>query len=237
MPVREDESPVELDVTFEDLTIKTLPNYRIAVCSNGFISFGIPNDSTYKSLTQNIIERRYTQEEQTNIITRKDLSNDTKADFEHMQGWVNYAKTAAKHIMGALGEPVEDTLEDAKIEKIIEINAYDNSSVINSFKYGDYDLWFDKQTRVGLMNSTAILQNAGEENTTLWYGDICVTLPCKTVILILSQIEMYALECYNVTAQHKANVNALATIDEVKAYDYTTGYPEKLIYKAQENKL
>lgn len=41
--------------------------------------------------------------------------------------------------------------------------------------------------------------------------------------------ELYALECYNVTASHKANIEQLTTIEEVEAYDYTIGYPEKLV--------
>lgn len=39
---------------------------------------------------------------------------------------------------------------------------------------------------------------------------------------------MYALGCFNVTAAHKAAVEELTTIDEVLAYDYTKGYPERL---------
>ena len=39
---------------------------------------------------------------------------------------------------------------------------------------------------------------------------------------------MYALECYNKTAEHKNNVEALTAIDDIVSYDYTKGYPEKL---------
>lgn len=44
-------------------------------------------------------------------------------------------------------------------------------------------------------------------------------------------IEVYAKDCYNVTATHQAEVNKLTTIEEVEAYDYKTGYPEKLNLK------
>ena len=47
---------------------------------------------------------------------------------------------------------------------------------------------------------------------------------------MLSALEVYALQCYNVTEEHKAAVNALTTIEEVDAYDYKTGYPEKLSF-------
>lgn len=45
---------------------------------------------------------------------------------------------------------------------------------------------------------------------------------------MLSALELYALECYNVTAAHKANVMALESVGDVVAYDYESGYPDKL---------
>ena len=45
---------------------------------------------------------------------------------------------------------------------------------------------------------------------------------------LLSALEMYALECFNVTAAHKKAVAELNTVEEVLGYDYTKGYPEQL---------
>ena len=47
---------------------------------------------------------------------------------------------------------------------------------------------------------------------------------------MLSALELYALACYNVTAEHKVAVENLTSLEEVKSYDYTTGYPEKLSF-------
>ena len=55
-----------------------------------------------------------------------------------------------------------------------------------------------------------------------------MTIPCDTAIGMLSALEMYALACFNVTAGHKAAVQALTSVDEVMAYDYSTNYPEQL---------
>jgi hypothetical protein len=41
---------------------------------------------------------------------------------------------------------------------------------------------------------------------------------------------MYAVTCAGVTAQHKAAVNALTTVEEVEGYDFERLYPEKLIF-------
>lgn len=122
----------------------------------------------------------------------------------------------------------EPTLEEMKRRKIDQITAYDTSSNVNSFTLDGEEVWLDKDTRVGLMNSTNIQKSAGQENTTLWFEGKSYTISCDTAIQMLSALELYALECYNVTAQHKANMEALTTKEEVEAYDYTTGYPNKL---------
>lgn len=128
-------------------------------------------------------------------------------------------------------EPVPtetEKLEQAKVEKIAEITAYDTSSSVNGFMLNGLLVWLDKATRVGLMNSTTIAKAAGQETTTLWLGGLKLVVDCDKAIQLLSALEMYALECFNVTASHKAAVNELPTIEEVEAYDYKTGYPKML---------
>lgn len=125
----------------------------------------------------------------------------------------------------------ERTLEVAKSEKVAQITAYDISDAVNSFTLGNATMWISRDDRISLMNSTAILKNAGQETTTLWYGGQKYTLPCDTLIQMLSALEVYALQCYDVTEEHKAAVNALTTIEEVDAYEYTTGYPQRLSFE------
>ncbi len=119
-------------------------------------------------------------------------------------------------------------LEQAKVEKIAEITAYDTSSSVNGFMLNGVLEWLDKATRVGLMNSTTIAKAAGQQTTTLWLGGVKLVVDCDKAIQLLSALEMYALECFNVTASHKAAVGELKTIGEVEAYDYKTGYPKML---------
>ena len=120
------------------------------------------------------------------------------------------------------------SLEDSKRDKIKEIESYDSSEEVNSFKLNGVDVWLDKSTRVGLMNSTQIEKSAGHETTTLWLGGISLTINCDLAIQMLSQLELYALSCFNKTAEHKAMVQSLESVEEVESYDYKTGYPEKL---------
>lgn len=108
------------------------------------------------------------------------------------------------------------------------IEKYDASSSVNSFLLNGMEVWLDKATRVGLMNSTTIAKSMGQEKTTLWLGSYQLEVDCDKAIQLLSALEMYALECFNVTAAHKKAVSELDNIEGVLTYDYKSGYPDKL---------
>lgn len=120
------------------------------------------------------------------------------------------------------------TIEEAKEMLLAEIDAYDKSSAVNGFSLNNTVVWLDKATRVGLMNSTSITKAMGQATTTLWLGESKMEVPCDTAIQLLSALEMYALECFNVTAAHKKAVSELTSIEEVEKYDITAGYPAQL---------
>ena len=121
-----------------------------------------------------------------------------------------------------------DAVELAKEEVLEQIDQYDTSAAVNSFTLQGKEMWLPKETRVGLMNSLNIEKNAGKTTTVLWFGSESYALGIATALQMLSALELYALDCYNVTAAHKADVEALKTVEEIVAYDYEEGYPEKL---------
>ena len=121
-------------------------------------------------------------------------------------------------------------LDQAKKEVIRKIDEYDTSVNVNSFKLNGVDVWLSKDTRVGLMNSISIEKAAGKEESVLWLNGICITINCDAAVQMLSSLELYALACYNKTAEHKLAVSQLTDISKVKAYDYTAGYPDKLSF-------
>lgn len=122
----------------------------------------------------------------------------------------------------------DEVIAELKKLKNDEITKYDTSSNVNVFSLNGVDVWLDRDTRVSLMNSTTIAKNMGQENTTLWLGTVKIVVKCDHAIQLLSALEMYALSCFNKTAEHRNNVEALSTINEIVSYDYTVGYPEKL---------
>ena len=194
----------------------------------------------YDAIVSALIRSRYSQSD-VEAIMRNLLGKkmDAENEFEALNTWCNQCKTRAAYLMN-LGEKEYDlvseewrerckaTLEKAKKEKLEAILAYDTSSDVNGFMLNGNKVWIDKETRVGLMNSIQITRDMGQDTTTLWFDGYKLEVRCDMAIMLLSSLEMYALECFNVTASHKKAVSELTTIEEVEAYDYKTGYPKQL---------
>ena len=113
---------------------------------------------------------------------------------------------------------------------ISKINDYDKSSQVNGVTINGMHTWFDKATRVGLRNSTNVLKKLGNETTSLWVNNKEITIKCDQLTDMLDKLEVYALNCFDITSKHKRNVYQLSTIEEIENYDYTSGYPEKLTF-------
>ena len=194
----------------------------------------------YGAIVSALIRSRYSQSE-VEAIMRNLLGKkmDAADEFEALNTWCNQCKTRAAYLMN-LGEKEYDlvseewrerckaTLEKAKKEKLAAILAYDTSSDVNGFMLNGNKVWLDKGTRVGLMNSIQITRDMGQDTTTLWFDGYKLEVRCDMAIMLLSSLEMYALECFNVTEAHKKAVSELTTIEEVEAYDYKKGYPKQL---------
>lgn len=127
------------------------------------------------------------------------------------------------------------TLVGAKQRKVQELMDYDSSTEVNSFWFGGELVWLNKADRVGLQNSLAIEKNAGKTESTMWFGGKPITIGIDKAIAILNAVELYALECYNVTARHKAEIEAKILKLDVDNYDFKTGYPEKLDFDRVQN--
>lgn len=122
-------------------------------------------------------------------------------------------------------------LEQAKMDKIAEITAYDKSTAVNAFYLNGEQHWLDFNLRDRVFAGNERIAYKGREETSLWLDGKCFVMPIAAAQDLICTIEVYAKDCYNVTATHQAEVNKLTTIEEVKDYDYKTGYPEKLNLK------
>lgn len=131
-----------------------------------------------------------------------------------------------KEICEGLGT---EPLEYMRKAMLSYIEKYDISSSVNVFELNGMYTWLDKATRVGLMNSINVTQIAGGQKIELWLGNYKLELDCNNAIELLSKIEIYAMNCFNVTALHKKQVSQFSNIEDFLNYDYKSGYPDKLI--------
>lgn len=137
-------------------------------------------------------------------------------------GWVEYVTP----------EPTEEEkLKFEKEHKIREIERFDSSKDVNSFSIDGIELWLDKATRVGLKLRFESEAATGKESTTLWSNGIEFVLPLEMAVKMLYGLELYASACYDNTQRHIAAVDKLESVEDIRAYDHRSGYPEKLVLK------
>lgn len=187
--------------------------YRVAWAKTMQVEKTEDGQEKESSLCDYMLER-YDYKPSMDLVLNDILSSGEQASMEEI-----------KEISEGLGS---EPLEYMKKAMLAYIEKYDASSSVNSFLLNGMEVWLDKATRVGLMNSTTIAKSMGQEKTTLWLGSYQLEVDCDKAIQLLSALEMYALECFNVTAAHKKAVSELDNIEGVLTYDYRAGYPEKL---------
>lgn len=134
-----------------------------------------------------------------------------------------------------LPEPYVRTLEDAKMEKIMQIDQYDKSDSVNNFDVMQNNevvatSWLTPSERANYRSSIDAAELVGLETLSFYIGELPITLSTATAKMMLAQIQLYADQCFIVTKQHKAAVEAMESIEAVDGYDITTGYPQKLVF-------
>ena len=126
-------------------------------------------------------------------------------------------------------QPYTPSLDNIKESKISEINEYDTSDNVNSFTLNGINGWICRNTRVALLHAVDVISENGGTEYTVWFNDVPMTLPIPTIRQFLNNLELYAIEAFNVTKMHIMNVKKLQTKEEVENYDYTQGYPQKIV--------
>lgn len=187
--------------------------YRVAWAKTMQVEKTEDGQEKESSLCDYMLER-YDYKPSMDLVLNDILASGEQASMEEI-----------KEISEGLGA---EPLGYMKKAMLAYIEKYDASSSVNSFLLNGMEVWLDKATRVGLMNSTSIAKSMGQEKTTLWLGSYQLEVDCDKAIQLLSALEMYALECFNVTAAHKKAVSELDNIEAVLTYDYKSGYPDKL---------
>lgn len=116
-------------------------------------------------------------------------------------------------------------ITDIKKELLSLQKEYDNSSEVNSFYINGKRVWFDKVTRVGIVNAINLQKEFSNNTYTIWFDNMSIELDINRALNILAMIENYASNCYNVTQKHINEIKKLSSIEECLNYDITANYP------------
>lgn len=180
---------------------------EILSTAEDFLIIGKSCRELYDSTVKNI-ESAHTKEEIEMII------EETKSQFDELL-------------------VVQDDLAKHKRDKIREIEVYNVSKNVDGFFYNGVLMWLDKHTRTSLVNTLNSADIVGREQINIWYSGMYITLRIEEARQLLAALEIYATDCYNVTAQHKVAVNNMTSIEEVDAFDVTADYPQRLNFNTQ----
>ena len=122
-------------------------------------------------------------------------------------------------------------LEQAKLTKTREIKEYNSSSNVDGFYLNGVKHWLTLDERKAAELSTKAHITLGHETTEQCMGGVFYTIPCESLIYMLAELEIYALECLNHAKRQEAEVMAMTDIASVENYDVTAGYPEMLRFE------
>ena len=99
---------------------------------------------------------------------------------------------------------------------------------LNSFIYQGKSYWLDKEKRESIKN----LINTSYKDAEVFnliLGDQIVEISPKILLKFLEDLSKYSYECLITLTKHKNNLKNIKSINELLKFDYTTGYPNKLI--------
>jgi hypothetical protein len=160
------------------------------------------------------------------IMDDRQVINPTEEQLTEC-GWIKYVPEVYTPT------PIQ-LLEQARQEKLMEIESYDNSQEVNEclihYQGETIPYWADKTTRTTLKEAVRDCIAVGLDKYRLdlrEYG-VSMEIDCELMLGMLQELEVYAIRCYNKTTDHIYAVKAMDNIEDIQAYDYQSDYPSKL---------
>lgn len=172
------------------------------------------------------------KEEVTREVSHKDPETGAVTS-ETITEWlcdvVEYEKSEATEILRLLKED-ENSIECQRWLLIAKIQAYDKSRHVEDFTIGGMHLWLDSKLRSKVRENLETSEKKGMFNTTLRFDGMAFPVSIQMGWQMYYSVLDYARTCWNVTEKHLVAAEKLETVEEIKAYDYKVGYPEKLAF-------
>lgn len=167
------------------------------------------------------------------IVIRKDGKVTYNPSEEKVldDGWVEYVQPVLPEPTGA------ELLEKVKERKLRSLKIFDESEDVNDcviiHQGQTIHYWAKPSDRNDLKAAARDFISTGLDIYRLDLRDKSVSIPvkCDTLLQMLAALEVYAVRCFNVTTDHEFKIKDLKTVEEVEAYDFSIGYPEKLTFE------
>lgn len=117
-------------------------------------------------------------------------------------------------------------------KRILEerIKAYDSSSYVNEIFVGGVPMWFDSEMRSKVRENLEVCEKMGITETVLRVGSFALPTSVEQGWAMYYAVLAYARASWNVTQEHYEAKSAMTDAEECKAFDWTSGYPEKLSF-------
>lgn len=127
-----------------------------------------------------------------------------------------------------VAELAAEYLESVKEIKKAKIAEYAKSDAVKVFELNGVRGWLNSEERVSIRRAVADKAAVGRDTVSVYVSGQGFNMTPAKAEEILAAVEVYASDCYDVTENHKAAVDALITPAEVEDYDYAAGYPQPL---------
>ena len=111
------------------------------------------------------------------------------------------------------------------MRKVLRYQITKQDAKTNVFSFRGKDYWWDKNTRIGLDR----LANSGKNSYEIVFGTEIVEISKNDLQNLLNQLEVYANKCFVNTQKHLNAIEELVTPLELVEYNYTLGYPDKIV--------
>ena len=100
-------------------------------------------------------------------------------------------------------------IEDVRMMRLAQLDAYDKSTEINEFYFGEVGLWIDRDNRTSLERAVDKWESEGNTTYPLCDEKIGVmNIPIATMRTILNDVEVYAIKCMRKTFEHSMAIKS-----------------------------
>lgn len=113
------------------------------------------------------------------------------------------------------------------------VTMHANSDAVKHFTLGTTQSWLDSEQRASIKDAIEASAKAGHKTYTLWLNSQPHEMLCDRALDLISTIEYYSSQCYNMTAQYHLDIEQCgADIESACEIDFTQGYPSPPDFEA-----